>query len=98
MVRHSDCGRCGESGQGDVMHSLVDTLSAAAVDTYYADRRASVMPFYLYYKVGALTFAPDCPDTTWTLAESQAHRGALSRNALFNHVRTLAGRLPILEG
>ena len=80
------------------IRAYVDTLARSAVDAYYSDHRAGVMPFYLYYKAGALAFAPDRPDETWTLAEPHAHRGALARNVIFNHVRDLAGRLPILEG
>lgn len=75
----------------------VDTLAARAVRDYYADRRAGVMPFYLYYRVGALCFAPDAPDATWMLAEPQTHRGAWTANQLTNHVRELARRLSILR-
>jgi hypothetical protein len=80
----------------DVM-AQVDTMAARAVDAYYQDRRASVMPFYLYYRTGALRFLADGEESIgWTLADPQAHRGHLSRNQLFNVVRERARRLPIL--
>ena len=78
------------------IRAYVDTLAHDAVCDYYADPRASLMPFYLYYRVGALRFAPNAPDTSWILAEAPAHRGALSRESLTRHVRTVAQKLLLL--
>ena len=78
------------------IRAYVDTLLADAIHAYYADRRAGVLPFYLYFRTGGLRFAPESPGDEWQLAAPESHRGSLPAEALANSLRPVVERLPIL--
>ena len=77
------------------VQAYVDTRIHEAVTTYYADPRAGVMPFYLYFRPGALRFAPEL-GAPWELADPCAHRGSLAAETLKNAIREIVRRLPFL--
>jgi hypothetical protein len=87
--------------------AVVDTMIVEAIAAYYADRRAGVMPFYLMFKQstpyldGVLQFVADgqtdnAKTEGWELVLPEGFRGSLERHQLFNKIRPVAGRLPIL--